>query len=62
MDDKTRNEREAAVFRGLVVHLQRRSDVQRRLGKWKRSKNQATARLCQQASEAGAEVLFCMTR
>ena len=62
MDDKTRIEREAAVVRGLVEHLQRRSDVQRRPGKWKRSKNQATERLCQQASDAGADVLFCMTR
>jgi hypothetical protein len=28
MDDKTRTELEAAAFRGLVEHLQRRSDVQ----------------------------------
>jgi hypothetical protein len=28
MDDKTRIEVEAAAFRGLVEHLQRRSDVQ----------------------------------
>ena len=28
MDDKTRIELEAAAFRGLVEHLQRRSDVQ----------------------------------
>ena len=28
MDDKTRNEIEAAAFRGLVTHLQRRTDVQ----------------------------------
>jgi hypothetical protein len=28
MDDKTRNEIEAAAFRGLVKHLQRRTDVQ----------------------------------
>jgi hypothetical protein len=28
MDEKTRTELEAAAFRGLVEHLQRRSDVQ----------------------------------
>ena len=28
MDDKIRTELEAAAFRGLVAHLQRRSDVQ----------------------------------
>ncbi|WP_142849640.1 DUF1244 domain-containing protein [Telmatospirillum sp. J64-1] len=28
MDDKTRTEIEAAAFRGLVAHLQKRSDVQ----------------------------------
>ena len=28
MDDKTRTEIEAAAFRGLVEHLQRRTDVQ----------------------------------
>ena len=28
MDEKTRTEIEAAAFRGLVVHLQRRTDVQ----------------------------------
>ena len=28
MDDKTRNQIEAAAFRGLVKHLQRRADVQ----------------------------------
>jgi len=28
MDDKTRTELEAAAFRGLVEHLQRRTDVQ----------------------------------
>ncbi|MCB2101523.1 MAG: DUF1244 domain-containing protein [Rhodobacterales bacterium] len=28
MDDKTRTEVEAAAFRGLVEHLQRRTDVQ----------------------------------
>ncbi|WP_135078766.1 DUF1244 domain-containing protein [Terasakiella sp. SH-1] len=28
MDDKTRTELEAAAFRGLVAHLQNRSDVQ----------------------------------
>lgn len=28
MDDKTRTELEAAAFRGLVQHLQRRTDVQ----------------------------------
>lgn len=28
MDDKTRIEIEAAAFRGLVEHLQRRTDVQ----------------------------------
>ena len=28
MDDKTRTEIEAAAFRGLVAHLQRRTDVQ----------------------------------
>lgn len=28
MDDKTRIELEAAAFRGLVAHLQRRTDVQ----------------------------------
>ena len=28
MDDKTRTEVEAAAFRGLVAHLQRRTDVQ----------------------------------
>ena len=28
MDDKTRTEIEAATFRGLVEHLQRRTDVQ----------------------------------
>ena len=28
MDDKTRNEIEAAAFRGLIKHLQRRIDVQ----------------------------------
>jgi hypothetical protein len=28
MDDKTRIEIEAAAFRGLVAHLQKRSDVQ----------------------------------
>ena len=28
MDDKTRTELEAAAFRGLVAHLQRRTDVQ----------------------------------
>ena len=28
MDDKTRIELEAAAFRGLVAHLQKRSDVQ----------------------------------
>ena len=28
MDDKTRTEVEAAAFRGLVAHLQKRSDVQ----------------------------------
>lgn len=28
MDEKTRTELEAAAFRGLVAHLQRRSDVQ----------------------------------
>ena len=28
MDDQTRTELEAAAFRGLVEHLQRRSDVQ----------------------------------
>jgi len=30
MDDKTRIEIEAAAFRGLVKHLQRRADVQNR--------------------------------
>ena len=28
MDEKTRTELEAAAFRGLVAHLQRRTDVQ----------------------------------
>ncbi len=28
MDDKTRTELEAAAFRGLVAHLQKRTDVQ----------------------------------
>ncbi len=28
MDDKTRTDIEAAAFRGLVAHLQRRTDVQ----------------------------------
>ncbi|MGB0750067.1 MAG: DUF1244 domain-containing protein [Magnetospiraceae bacterium] len=28
MDDQTRTELEAAAFRGLVAHLQRRTDVQ----------------------------------
>ena len=28
MDDRTRTEIEAAVFRGLIAHLQRRTDVQ----------------------------------
>ena len=28
MDDKTRTEVEAAAFRGLIKHLQKRSDVQ----------------------------------
>lgn len=28
MDDKTRTEIEAAAFRGLIAHLQRRTDVQ----------------------------------
>ena len=28
MDDKTRTEIEAAAFRGLVAHLQKRTDVQ----------------------------------
>ena len=28
MDDRTRTEIEAAAFRGLVAHLQRRTDVQ----------------------------------
>src|SRR6185295_7935435 len=28
MDDKTRTELEAAAFRGLVAHLQQRTDVQ----------------------------------
>ena len=28
MDDRTRTEIEAAAFRGLIAHLQRRTDVQ----------------------------------
>ncbi len=28
MDDRTRTETEAAAFRGLIAHLQRRTDVQ----------------------------------